>query len=232
MQNLLMDLDIVHKIKFLHLKASFQTLALKHKFTIILILVSFVTTLMPHESYATPDQNDQPDQSPVLVFDLSDLGFNDYLDMRSLELNDLNYQEQIRQQAIKRKNLTAKVRAYLEKQGSPLAEYAAVLIILRNWKTIVALANAESSMCRKYPADTANCWGVGGANLWDMGNNLGEGLIAMNHFLNKYPLRSPVKYSQMTFEQMNGLYKQPPADHWLDNNKIIYDDLVAIEKSV
>lgn len=227
-----MDLDIIRKIKFLHLKASSQTLALKHKLTLILILISLLTTLMPHESYAAENKTGLTDLWPRLVFDLSDIGYKDYLDTRSQELSDQYYQEQLHQQAVRQVKLTSQVRTYLEQQKSPLSEYAAILITLRNWKTIVALANAESTMCRKYPIDTANCWGVGGTNLWDMGANLGEGIVAMNHFLNKYPLRSPVKYSQMNFEQMNGLYKQPAAVHWVANNKTVYDELVSIENNL
>lgn len=226
-----MELDIIRKIKFLHLKANFQTLALKQRLILILFLISVLTTLMPHESYAAKNKTELPPVSG-LAFDLSDLGLKDYMDLRSEELSDKYYQEQIRQQALKQAKLTAKVRTYLEQQGSPMAEYASTLITLRNWKKIVALANAESSMCRNYRPDTANCWGVGGTNLWDMGGNLGEGMIAMNHFLNKNPLRSSLKYSQMSFERMNGFYKQPPADHWLDNNLVVYNDLVAIEKGL
>jgi hypothetical protein len=227
-----MDLDIIRKLKFPQLKASFGTLALKHKLILILILASLLTTLMPHESYAAQNKIDMPVPALNLVFDLSDLSFVDYLNTRSQELSDQYYQEQLRLQAVRQQKLTAKVREFLEQQKSPLAEYATVLITLRNWKKIVALANAESSLCRNYPPSTANCWGVGGANLWDMGDNLGDGIVAMNHFLNKYPLRSPVKYSQMSFEQMNGLYKQPPAVHWVGNSRGVYDNLVSIENNI
>jgi hypothetical protein len=227
-----MELDIIRKIKFLHIKASFQTLALKHKLVLMVILTSLLTTLMPHETYAAVKFNDQAALKPVLVFDLSDLGFKDYLSMRSEELSDQYYQEQLRQQAARQQKLTAQVRAYLKEQGSPLADYTDTLLTLRNWKMIVALANAESSMCQHYQAATANCWGVGGTNPWNMGANLGEGIVAMNHFLNTYPLRSQVKYSQMSFEQMNGLYKQPPAVHWVGNSKSVFDALVSLENNL
>jgi hypothetical protein len=227
-----MDLDIIRKLKFPHLKASFDTLALKHKLVLIVFLVSLLATLLPHESYAAASQNNPSNTGPLLTFDLSDLSYADYLDTRSQELSDEYYQEQLHQQALRQIKLTTAVRDYLNQQGSPLAEYTETLITLRNWKKIVALANAESSMCRNYPANTANCWGVGGTNLWNMGANLGEGIVAMNHFLNKYPLSSPVKYSQMNFEQMNGLYKQPPAVHWVGNGRSVYDDLVSLENNL
>ncbi|MEJ0021654.1 MAG: hypothetical protein WDN47_03660 [Candidatus Doudnabacteria bacterium] len=227
-----MDLDIIFKIKFPQLKASFTTLALKHKLVLIVLLVSLSTTVIPHVTYAADTKVNQPDIGPLLVFDLSDASFNDYLDMRSLELSDQYYQAQIRQQAMRQQELTSKVRTYLQEQRSPLAEYASTLVTLRNWKQIVALSNAESSMCLHYHIDTSNCWGVGGTSPWNMGTNLGDGVITMNHFLNKYPLHSPIKYAQMSFEQMNGLYKQPPADHWVANNRTVYDDLVSIENNL
>jgi hypothetical protein len=87
-------------------------------------------------------------------------------------------------------------------------------------------------MCRRYIERLANCWGVGGSDLWDMGENLGEGVVAMNRFLNVAPMRSSIKYSQMNFEQMNGLYKQPPGDHWVYNNLEVYNELTALEKNL
>jgi hypothetical protein len=88
-------------------------------------------------------------------------------------------------------------------------------------------------MCKHYPVNKANCWGIGGSNLWYMGSNLGEGILSMNKFLKHLSgNNSKVKYTQMTFKQMNGLYKQPAAQHWVDNNQAVYDDLTAIENSL
>ncbi len=226
-----MDLDIIKKIKNYSSKASFKTLALRHKLSLIIFLFGIVTTLVPHITYAqVVSPTSEP--GPVLVFDSGNTDYDDYLIQLNQDLTDQYYQEQARQQAIRQQRLSAAVREYLQRQNSPLADYAQILVTLRNWKKIIALANAESTLCRHYPQDKANCWGVGGVNLWDMGNNLGEGIVTMNHFLNKYPLHSGVKYSQMSFERMNGLYKQPAAQHWVDNNQAVYDDLVAIEKSI
>jgi len=222
-------MDIVRTLKLSQLKASFANLALKHKLFLMVFLVSLITTLLPHETYAAFLVTDN--YQPVLVFDTNGTDFDDYMVQISQDAQDRYYQEQLRQQALRQQNLTQKVRTYLEAQGSPLAPYTSTLITLRNWKKIVALSNAESSMCRHYPTAKANCWGVGGANLWDMGDNLGQGIVSMNHFLNAYP-RGTVKYSQMSFERMNGLYKQPPADHWVNNNKTVYNALVAIENSL
>ena len=225
-----MDLDIVRKIKSFHLKASFETLKLKHKFFLILFLLSLITTLIPHITYA--QGTTAQDLGPALTFDTGNNDYQDYLDQLSQNLTDEYYQLQLQHEAARQAKLTQAVATYLREQDSPLAEVAGTLVTLRNWKKIVALSNAESSMCRHYPVATSNCWGVGGASLWNMGPNLNDGVIAMNHFLNNYPKHSSVKYSQMSFEQMNGLYKQPPAQHWVDNNYAAYNDLVRIENSI
>ena len=222
-------MDIVRIVKFTHVKASFAILAFKHKFFVLLFLLSLISTLLPHETYAAFLVTS--DYQPILVFDNSD-DYQDYLIRISQDATDKYYLEQMRLQTLKQQELTQKVYDYLIKQRSPLADYAATLVTLRNWKQIVALANAESTLCRSYPTTKANCWGVGGSDLWDMGDNLGEGCVTMNHFLNYYPKRSQVKYSDMSFERMNGLYKQPAAEHWQYNAQTVYDDLVAIEKSL
>lgn len=227
-----MDLDIVRKINIsqIKVKASFETLAIRHRLMLIVFLLSTLLTLLPHGTYAN-EIDARVIEYPGLVFDLNDLSYQDYLNDLSQNLTDQHYRELARQKALQHQKLVLKVKRYLEERGSSLAQYAPVLVSVKNWKKIVALSNAESSMCRKYPVGTANCWGVGGANLWDMGNNLGEGIIAMNSFLNNSP-KGSVKYSQMSFERMNGLYKQPAADHWVYNNQVIYDELTALENSL
>ena len=167
-----------------------------------------------------------------MIFDLSDTTYLDYIASLNQELADQYYQQKIQQQVLRQQELVKNVSRYLDAAGSPLSDYASTLVTLRNWKKIVALANAESSMCRHYPISKANCWGVGGTNRWDMGNNLGQGIVAMNRFLNSYPLNSTVKYSQMSFDAMNGLYKKPAANHWVENNQAIYNDLAKIEASL
>lgn len=226
-----MNPDIVRKIKQAHLKATFETLARHHRFFLMTFLVSLLTILLPHVTYAHVMHPTVAKNQPF-VFDSSDTEYQDFLDQLNLDLSEKYYQEQTLQNSLRQQRLSDALKTYLEDRNSPLATYAPVIVTLRHWKKIIALSNAESTLCRRYPIDTANCWGVGGADLWDMGDNLGQGVIAMNKFLTFYPRRSDVKYYQMSFERMNGLYKQPPAQHWVDNNQIVYDDLVALEKSI
>jgi len=226
-----MNTDIVRKTKHLRLLATAESLAVQYKFILFVFLFSLLAATMPHISYAaSPEPNLKLSQR--LVFDTGNTEHQDYLDQMSLELADQFYRQQMQQQTLRRERLTEALKTYLEERNSPLAPYSAIIVTLRNWKKIIALSNAESTLCKRYPPSTSNCWGVGGANLWNMGSHLGEGVIEMNKFLNNHPRRAHVKYAQMPFEDMNGLYKQPAAQHWVDNNTIIYDQLVELEKSI
>ena len=223
------NMDIVKIIKSFHLKATYASLSLKQKFFLLIFLFSFIPTLVPQQTAAAAMI--APDYKSQLVFDTGADDYLGYLAQITQEASDQYYAEQLQMNKVRQQELTDKVKAYLQAQNSPLADYAFALVTMRNWKKIVALANAESSLCRHYPVDKANCWGVGGSNLWDMGDNLAQGLLAMNHFLNTYP-KGPIKYSQMSFDEMNGLYKQPAAEHWAYNAQTVYDDLSAIENSL
>jgi hypothetical protein len=211
-------------------KASWLTIPIRHKFISLLLLVSLISFMAPHETMASQVPEGKV-SSATLVFALGHK--ISYLDpLNAMQLNRLYERKQMQAELDRQIELNNKVKSYLKSQGSPLAAYTSTLLQLPNWKKIIALSNAESGMCKHYPVAKANCWGIGGANLWYMGSNLGEGIVSMNHFLNTYPANSKVKYTQMTFKQMNGLYKQPAAQHWVDNNQAVYDDLTAIENSL
>lgn len=216
-------MDIIKKVK--PLRASFEDLTLKNKFLLVAMLLSLITIIIPHEAFAFRSA-----KSDVLVFTLGD-----YVEHMAV-INQTGKKVFERQQIIKRLKqqitLSARVRDYLLEANSPLAYHANTLVTQSNWKKIIALSNAESSMCRRYPEGKANCWGVGGSDLWNMGDDLGQAVKQMNNFLNTAPRKSPRKYSQMSFEEMNGLYKQPAADHWVYNNKIVYDELTELEQGL
>jgi hypothetical protein len=218
-------MDIVKKIK--PLKASYETLNWFYKISAAVVVIALITTLFPQKSFAT--EKDVP-AAALMVFESGD--HTQFLAEKDAEfdftLRHENAVEKLRRQL----RMNDALKKYLEDKGSPLAPYSATILQQNNWKKIIALSNAESSLCKRYPTDLANCWGVGGSNLWDMGENLGQGVVAMNKFLNTAPSRSRIKYSQMNFEQMNGLYKQPPGDHWVYNNLQIYNELTALEKNL
>jgi hypothetical protein len=219
-------MDILEKMR--PLKASYFSLPLKHKFGIIICLVSLVSFMLPHQAFASLANRSQA--GSILVFTIGD--HIEYLDALTFELSKVFERGKMRQDLNRQLELAKEVKEYLQARNSPLANYASTLIQLNNWKKIIALSNAESSFCKKYPKDKANCWGIGGSNLWYMGSNLGEGIVTMNNFLNAFPNNSKLKYSQMTFQQMNGLYKQPPKQHWIDNNVSVYNDMIHIENNL
>jgi hypothetical protein len=218
-------MDIIVKIK--PLKATYETLSLFYKLIIALLLISLLSIIIPHESYAA--ENDMVNFN-TLTFEAGDyLAFIDDIQTEA----EKKYNHEVAVAKLQRQlKMNTALKNYLVSKNSPLAEFSATLLQQNNWKKILALANAESTMCRRYIESLSNCWGVGGSDLWDMGDNLSEGVVAMNKFLNTAPSKSKVKYSQMNFEQMNGLYKQPPGDHWVYNNLEIYNELIALEKSV
>lgn len=220
-------MDIIKKINLKSVQASYESIGLFNRLGIILILISLVSIIVPHDAYAEELPNEIPF---TIVFETGD--HTQYLSQ--LELNaSFQYRHETAVQKLQRQlYLGDAVKKYLEDKRSPLAEYSSTIVQLNNWKKILALANAESTMCRFYIEEKANCWGVGGSDLWDMGHNLGEGVVSMNYFLNNYPNRSPIKYANMDFEHMNGLYKQPARDHWLYNNLVIYNELTELEQSI
>lgn len=190
------------------------------------LLFSLLPMVFPHQSVSAEEiVLDNP-----MVFSVGD--HFEYIDNLTTQAEYEFREETNANKLRKRIKLTNALKTYLESKSSPLSEYTSTILQMNNWKKIIALSNAESTMCRRYPVEYANCWGVGGADLWDMGENLGQGVIAMNDFLNTSPSRSLVKYSKMTFDQMNGLYKQPAGDHWVHNNKVIYNELIELENSI
>ena len=218
-------MDIVRKIK--PLKATFESLSIRYKAGLIVVLVSLVSSLIPQPVYAFSKAEHH---NSGMIFVAGD--YAEYINEIKSEAEANYYKAILEKNLHKKLALSLKLKEYLNGYNSPLAEYTDGIIELKNWKKIIALSNAESSLCRRYPESTANCWGVGGANLWDMGDNLGEGVKEMDHFLRHYPRRNTIKYDAMKFEHMNGLYKQPAADHWVINNQQTYNDLIRIEQEV
>jgi len=217
-------MDIVQRIR--PAKATYESLGLIYKTIIALLLVTLLPIIAPHEAYAAKDG--------ILLAGRTVFESGDHIDyLQAMEEGaSFDYRHETAVLKLQRQlKMNGMLKEYLVSKRSPLAEYSATLLQQNNWKKIIALSNAESTMCRRYIEHLANCWGVGGSKLWDMGDNLGEGVVAMNKFLNAAPMRSKVKYSQMNFEQMNGLYKQPPGDHWVYNNLAVYNDLTDLEKS-
>jgi hypothetical protein len=223
-------MDIVQLVKpviAVSVKATHESLGYLSKLVITVILTSLLSIIIPHESYAA----EVKEPGPHMVFEVGD--HLQYISEIEVQQDEAVFQLKHETAVAKLKRqmqMVGALKDYLTQKRSPLAGYSQIILQQNNWKKIIALSNAESTLCRNYIEATSNCWGVGGSNLWDMGNNLGEGVVAMNNFLNSAPSKSPIKYSQMNFQQMNGLYKQPARDHWVSNNLETYNELTALEK--
>ena len=218
-------MDIITRIK--PLRATYESLGMIYKIVIALVLISLSSTVFPQQTIASETEIFISEE---IVFEAGD--HTQFLDEIESEASKTLKHEVAVQKLQRQLKMNDVLKRYLTQKRSPLAEYSATILQQNNWKKIIALSNAESTMCRRYIEHLANCWGVGGSDLWDMGENLGEGVVAMNKFLNTSPRLSKVKYSQMNFEQMNGLYKQPPGDHWVYNNLEVYNELTALERSM
>jgi hypothetical protein len=201
----------------------------------IVAIVAVMIGIM-HPVLARADYSPQTSQQTALIFEVNSIQNSvnteqiqntksapqTSLAYQTVADNDLPYQTQLA--------YTNLLRQYLSQRGSPLANCAELLVSLgANGDKILSLANAESGLGKRFIRSTYNMWGVGGG-YWKMGNSPCEAVQSMDNFLNEYPRRSAVKYSAMSIEQMNGLYKQPAARHWVNNNYAILNDLKALRQ--
>jgi hypothetical protein len=115
-----------------------------------------------------------------------------------------------------------------------LKDCAHVLTQLENTPKILSLSGAESAFARRLTPGSYNAWGVmAGSKLKKMGNNWCEAVVNMDRFLEEYPRRSAIKYSDMSITQMCGIYKQPCAEkgnhHWAKNNNKVLADVANLQ---
>jgi len=132
---------------------------------------------------------------------------------------------------IARRGREARLYAYLEAKNSPLASVSETLNQFPNYKLIIALANAESSLCKNLSAKRQalhQCWGVGGDNPWNFGDNWADAVKAMDRFLAEYPKGFARKYQDWSATELNGVYKQPEAAHWAEAVNQILNELKDI----
>ena len=104
------------------------------------------------------------------------------------------------------------LKQYLTVKGSPLADHVSAISGQSQWKLIVAIAQAESSSCKKYPEHTSNCWGVGGASNLMQFPNLDAAIAHVNQLLEtKYVsqgLDSPGKLVKKWVGHSNNQWEQ------------------------
>src|SRR5665213_1031284 len=111
--------------------------------------------------------------------------------------NSENQNSQISKENLQKENDLLK--DYLEKKGSPLAPYTGILLAQPDWKTILAISNAESTLGKHCYFN--NCSGIYGR--YDMGyaglkkyETMADWIVDLQTLLTKH-------YSGWTLDQMN-----------------------------
>jgi hypothetical protein len=113
------------------------------------------------------------------------------------------------------------VRNYLESKGSPLANYTEILIAQPNWKTIIAVSNAESTLGKHCYVN--NCSGIFGPNGLKTYETVPDWIVDMQSLLSS-------RYDGWTLQQMDGTYVYPRSNSWYIATTSVYKDLNQIEQ--
>jgi hypothetical protein len=121
--------------------------------------------------------------------------------------------------------LVDKLKTYLEKHKSPLAQYAEEIIQQPQWQRALAISWVESNFGRRC-ADN-NCSGIGvapGHPSW----RKYETKLAWFKDMCKLLETPRYKEKYTTFEKMRGIYVYPGSDSWVKGAKQKYADLIGI----
>lgn len=227
------------------MKASFTLRSAIDKLPIILGLITIVAWVM-YPATVKADNSLQNSGEQALVFEVKILPAasvtvdtenqdQNLSNQTQVRLASLSYQELVsaNMDQIVKDAYKEQLRSYLTAKGSPFAQCVDLLVELPNADKILSLANAESALGLRAPSGKYNYWGIGGAKLWKMGNNVCEGIQSMDNFLTEYPRRSAVKYKDMSIVDMCGLYKQPcpgkANHHWVKNNNVVLNQLKTLK---
>ena len=128
-----------------------------------LVLAAIIITVIPNAAAAQTEQN-----KTRLSFEINTV--HEILTGKPLETPEVKIDPNI-----------AVLQNYLEQKGSPLAPLAQHILKHDNWKLAVAIANGESTLCKRQMYN--NCWGIGGAwNLRRYGS-LADGFTDVNRLL-------------------------------------------------
>ena len=113
------------------------------------------------------------------------------------------------------------VRNYLESKDSPLANYTEILLAQPNWKTIIAISNAESTLGKHCYMN--NCSGIFGQNGLKTYDTVPDWIVDMQNLLSN-------RYDGWTLQQMDGIYVYPRSSSWFIATTTVYQDLDQIEQ--
>lgn len=126
------------------------------------------------------------------------------------------------QQIVQADPLATNLKAYLENNHSPLADYTTELLSKSNWQKIVAISFVESNMCVHHYY--YNCSGIGGQEYLRKYKNFGEWIDDMSTLLD-------TRYNGWSLDKMNGVYVQPKSYNWGLGSKKVLADLAVLEQT-
>lgn len=197
-----------------------QIRLLKNKFPLIVVVlyivlafgggVWFSASIPP--SKAEPIQNaseaseNPPVAGPVLPSDV--VLFNSPLSALKNYLVGSANEKQLQERQ-------SKLEKYLQSKNSPLQSESRVIAEQENWKLILSISYAESTLGKKCYYN--NCSGIGGSQIRTY-KSLKNWVIGFNGLLER-------KYKDQSLEQMCGVYVQPCNPNWLLANKQILSEL-------
>ena len=113
------------------------------------------------------------------------------------------------------------LRTYLQSKNSPFANYTEILLAQPDWKTIIAVSNAESNM--GIHCYVNNCSGIFGHNGLRTYNSIPDWMTDMQTLLSAH-------YQNMTLDQMDGKWVYPRSTNWYKASSKVYNDVTAIEE--
>ena len=116
-----------------------------------------------------------------------------------------------------------KIKEYLEKKESPLADHAEKIASQKHWRLLIAISHIESQFCKRKIA--YNCWGLGGDSNYQKYTGYSEAIEAANKLIEKFQQRG----KWMTVESMMGSYVVPGSPNWRNTVNGTLEELKNIE---
>ncbi len=188
----------------------------KRLMLVIISLVSLAAWYIPTAGTAYAKTDDQTNTS--LVFEIKTP--NSIVTPPIMTMAELEQAQAAQVTQARTDEEVTNVRAYLQSKNSPLAQYTEILLAQPQWKKIIAVSNSESNMGQHcYVNNCSGIFGQGGLRTY---SSIPAWIVDMNQLLQNH-------YSNMTLNQMDGIYVQPRSTNWYIASSSVYSDLTNIE---
>lgn len=113
---------------------------------------------------------------------------------------------------VKKDTRALKLRGYLARYASPLADYADTIILKSDrygvpWSLVVSIAGVESTFCKQIPYQSSNCWG------WNNGDHVFKDYDDALEIVTRTLRYNYIDKGLATPEAMARVYA-PPSNVW------------------